>query len=61
MATIEKRNNSYRITVACGYDVNGKQIRHRMTYKPEPNMTAKQIEKEAHTPKFSISARQRNI
>ncbi len=46
MATIEKRNNSYRITVACGYDVNGKQIRHRMTYTPEKGMTAKQIEKE---------------
>lgn len=46
MATIEKRGNSYRITVCGGYDINGKQIRHRMTYKPEPNMTAKQIEKE---------------
>lgn len=46
MATIEKRNNSYRITVACGYDVNGKQIRRRMTYTPEKGMTAKQIEKE---------------
>ncbi len=46
MATIEKRNKSYRITVACGYDVNGKQIRHRTTYTPEKGMTAKQIEKE---------------
>lgn len=46
MATIEKRNNSYRITVACGYDMTGKQIRHRMTYTPEKGMTAKQIEKE---------------
>lgn len=46
MATIEKRNNSYQITVACGYDVNGKQIRRRMTYTPEKGMTAKQIEKE---------------
>lgn len=46
MATIEKRNNSYRITVACGYDMTGKQIRHRMTYTPEKGMTSKQIEKE---------------
>lgn len=46
MATIEKRGSSYRITVCGGYDINGKQIRHRMTYKPDPNMTAKQIEKE---------------
>ncbi len=46
MPTIEKRGNTYRITVCSGYDINGKQIRNRMTYKPEPNMTAKQIEKE---------------
>lgn len=46
MAAIEKRGNSYRITACCGYDITGKQIRRRMTYKPEPNMTAKQIEKE---------------
>ncbi len=46
MSTIQKRNNGYFISVSCGYDVNGKQIRRTMTYKPEPNMTAKQIEKE---------------
>lgn len=46
MSTIRKRNNSYEIVVSCGYDINGKQICRRMTYKPEPNMTAKQIEKE---------------
>ena len=46
MATIRKRKNSYEITVSCGYDINGKQIRRTMTYKPDPNMTAKQIEKE---------------
>lgn len=46
MSTIRKRNNSYEISVSCGYDINGRQIRRTMTYKPEPNMTAKQIEKE---------------
>ncbi len=46
MSTIRKRNNSYEIAVSCGYDINGKQIRRTMTYKPDPNMTAKQIEKE---------------
>lgn len=46
MATIRKRNNSYEITVSCGYDINNKQIRRTMTYTPDPNMTAKQIEKE---------------
>ena len=47
MAMIEKRGKTYRITVSCGYDMNGRQIRKTMTYKPEPGMTAKQIEKEA--------------
>lgn len=46
MATIQKRNNGYFISVSCGYDVSGKQIRRTMTYKPEPGMTAKHIEKE---------------
>lgn len=46
MATVSKRGNTYRITVSCGYDTTGKQIRKTMTYKPEPNMTEKQIEKE---------------
>lgn len=51
MATIEKRRNkagkviSYRITVAGGIDCNGKQLRHRMTWKPESKMTTRQIEK----------------
>ena len=46
MATIQKRNNSYKITVSCGYDMNKRQIRKTMTWKPEPNMNEKQIEKE---------------
>lgn len=46
MATIEKRNNSYRITVSCGYNSEGKQIKKRMTWTPKPNMTRRQIEKE---------------
>ena len=46
MATIEKRGKSYRITVSAGYDSFGKQVRKKMTWKPSPNMTPKQIEKE---------------
>ena len=46
MATIEKRGNSYRIKVSCGYDAQGKQVTQRMTWSPEPGMTARQIEKE---------------
>lgn len=48
MATVEKRGNSYRITVSCGYDIRGKQIRKSMTYTPEKYMTSKQIEKEVN-------------
>lgn len=46
MATIEKRGDSYKITVSCGYNSKGRQQRRRMTWKPTPNMTARQIEKE---------------
>ena len=46
MATIEKRGDGYRITVACGVDITGKQIRRRMTWIPESGLTSKQLEKE---------------
>ena len=46
MATIKKRGNSYSIRVSCGYDMQGKQIIHSMTWKPEKSMTLKQMEKE---------------
>ena len=46
MATTQKRGDSYRITVSCGYDLTGKQIRRTTTWKPEPSMTARQIERE---------------
>lgn len=46
MATTQKRGDGYRITVSCGYDLTGKQIRRTTTWKPEPGMTARQIEKE---------------
>lgn len=49
MATIEKisgkSGDSYRITVAGGFDCAGKRIRHRMTFKPEKGMTSRQIQK----------------
>lgn len=46
MATIRKRGNSYQIRVSCGYDIKGNQVEQSMTWKPEPGMTEKQIEKE---------------
>ncbi len=46
MATVEKRGDSYRITVSAGYNTQGKQIKKRMTWKPAPTMTQRQTEKE---------------
>lgn len=46
MATIQKRGDSYKITVSCGYDLRGKQLRRHLTWTPEPGMTRRQIEKE---------------
>jgi integrase len=41
-----KTGTSYKITVTNGRDLNGKQLRHFMTWVPPAKMTAKQIEKE---------------
>lgn len=46
MPTIQKRGDTYRITVSNGYDAQGKQIRKTTIWKPAPGMTQKQIEKE---------------
>ncbi len=46
MATIRKRGNSYQIRVSCGTDIYGKSIVQSMTWKPDSNMTEKQIQKE---------------
>ena len=49
MAHIEritgKTGISFRISVSGGVDTSGRRIRHRMTYKPTPGMTPRQIEK----------------
>lgn len=46
MATIQKRGDSYLIRVSCGYDSKGKQVIQSKTWKPEPTMTERQVEKE---------------
>ena len=47
MASVRRKNKrSFEIRVSDGSDINGKQIVHQMTWKPEPSMTNKQIEKE---------------
>ncbi len=49
MAWIERREGkrgvSYRISVSCGMDSLGHQIMRRITWRPEPGMTARQTEK----------------
>ena len=49
MATIEKRQGktgvTYRITVYGGSDATGKRISHQSSYKPQPGMTERQIQK----------------
>lgn len=44
----KKGDISYRIKVSLGYSTDGKQIISSMTYKPTPNMSPKQAEKEAY-------------
>ncbi len=40
-----KSGDSYKITVFSGTDAQGQQVRHYRTWRPEPGMTARQIEK----------------
>lgn len=45
MASIEKRGDSYRITVCLGNDIYGKKIREKTTFTPDPSLTPKKKEK----------------
>ena len=46
MATVQRRGNTYKITSSAGYDMDGRQIRKSMTWRPAPGMTERQISKE---------------
>jgi hypothetical protein len=46
MATVRKRGESYQIRASAGYKADGQQNVKSMSWKPEPGMTQKQIEKE---------------
>ena len=43
---IEKRGNSYRITISCGYE-DGKRVKRYATFVPPKGLTAKQEQKAA--------------
>ena len=60
MAAVRKRGSTYQIAVSCGYDATGKQIRRTMTYKPDPNMTEKQVQKELQRQTVLFEERCRN-
>ena len=49
-----KNGTSFKITVTKGRDSAGKQIRHFMTWKPEPGMTNRQMEKEVQRAAFEF-------
>lgn len=58
MASVEKRGDSYRITVSCGYSADGsRQIKQSMTWKPsKPNLTQKQLEKQLQAAAAALEA-----
>jgi integrase len=45
LANIEKRGDTYCITVSNGYDITGKKIREKATYIPDSNLSPKQQQK----------------
>ena len=54
MATIRKRGESYQIRVSCGYTSNGKQRVRTKTWKPKPNMSQRQIDRELQRVTFKF-------
>ena len=46
MASVRKRGSSYQIRVSCGLRVDGSQVIQTRTWKPDPNLNERQVEKE---------------
>lgn len=63
MANVTKRGGSYLIRVSDGVAVDGRQIIHSRTWRPDPGMTPKQIEKELtrQTVLFEEACRQNKV
>lgn len=57
MASIQKRGNSYRITVSLGYDIQGKKLLQTTTFTPDPALTPKRQEKAVQA--FALEFEQR--
>lgn len=60
MATVSKRGKSYKITVSCSYDIEGKQIRKHLTWTPPDGMSERQIKKELERQKILFEERCQN-
>lgn len=60
MASIRERNGTFQITVSCGRDMYGKQLRESMTFVPEPGLTARQARKAAEKAAQEFEARIEN-
>lgn len=60
MANIEKRGNSYCITVSNGYDTSGKKLREKVTFTPDSTMTPKQQQKALEKFVFEFEEKVRN-
>ena len=52
MASITQKGNTYQITVSNGFDVNGKRIKVKTTFKPDPSLTPAKQRKAAE--KFAL-------
>ena len=60
MASIQKRGSSYRVTVSCGYDIQGKKLLQTATFTPDPNLSPKKLEKAVQTFAFAFEQRVKN-
>lgn len=60
MASIEKRGNTYTVTVSAGYDVKGKKIREKTTFIPDTNMTERQQQKALEKFAYNFEERVKN-
>ena len=60
MPSIRKRNNSYEITVSCGYDAMGRKRTETATFTPEPGMAPSKEEKAVQAFAYDFESRVKN-
>ena len=60
MPSIKKRNNSYEITVSCGYDTKGRKLIETATFTPEAGMAPTKEAKAVQAFAFDFESRVKN-